>query len=133
MVLRALIVAAIVAVSAAAASPSDKPDFSGTWRLSDSAASDAENSAPLSISQDGDNIKVVQQNADAARKTEISCNTRGKDCQATVDGNKVKVAYWYNGPTLVEMCYEGDHVTKTRRTLSPDGKTMTVEVLSIVP
>jgi hypothetical protein len=131
MQLRVLILGAMLA-AAVAASPSNKPDFSGTWRASQSAGSGAEH-APLSISQDGDNITVVQPDSDAARKTEISCNTRGKDCEATVDGNKVKITYWYNGPMLVEMRYEGDHVMKTRRTLSRDGKTMMVEVISIVP
>lgn len=36
---------------------------------------------------------------------------------------------------LVEMRYEGDgeRVTKTKRKLSPDGKTMAVEVIQILP
>lgn len=31
------------------------------------------------------------------------CNTMGKECEATLDGERVKVSYYYNGPMLVEM------------------------------
>jgi hypothetical protein len=44
------------------------------------------------------------------------------------------VSYWFNGTTLVEMMLQGkdnEHVIKTRRTLSGDGKRMTVEVMPI--
>jgi hypothetical protein len=129
MLIRVLISTIVFLVTAVPITASDKPDFSGTWHLSEPAADG--DKADWSIVQDGDNIRLTQPASKA--KTDINCTTRGKDCEATVDGNPVKVTYWYNGPMLVEMCFEGDRVTKTRRKLSPDGKTMTVEVISISP
>jgi hypothetical protein len=134
MLTRALILSVLLLASAVAAFPSDKPDFSGTWLLSEPALPDDQKIA-WSIEQDGDNIRLVQSRPVADGKTEVTCGTRGKDCGATIDGRKAKVAFWYNGPMLVEMRYEGDgeRVTKTKRKLSPDGKTMAVEVIQILP
>lgn len=106
----------------------DKPDLSGKWR----ATGNDDNAGHISIEQNGRDIQIVS----AADQTEISCNTIGKECEAKLSGEPVKVSYWYNGPTLVQMVFEGknrDHVTETKRTLAPDGKTMTVEITQLAP
>ena len=106
----------------------ERPDLSGKWQ--------GERSSEIvwSIEQDGDKIHIAQVEPAGASKTEITCNTLGKECQGTADGKRVNVTYYYNGPALVEMRIEGqDRVTKTRRTISEDGNKMTVEIQHITP
>lgn len=88
------------------------------------------------IEQNGNDIKITQVSPEGAPKTSFECTTMGKECSGTSDGETAKVSYWFNGTALVEMLIEGkdgDKVTKTRRTLSEDGKKMTVEVQHISP
>jgi hypothetical protein len=134
MLTRALIVSVLLLATALAAFPSGTPDFSGMWLLSEPALPD-DKKIEWTIEQEGDKIRLVQSRPVADGKTEVTCGTRGKDCEATIDSRKAKVAFWYNGQMLVEMRYEdkGERVTKTRRKLSADGKTMTVEVIQILP
>jgi hypothetical protein len=121
---------ALVAVSCAAAIASEKPDFSGTWR-----AEGSDPTSDITIHQDENKVSISGP-ANVKDRTDISCNTMGKECEATIDGRDAKVSYWFNGPTLVETVIEGrdkDKVTKTRRTLSDDGRKLYVEVIPIMP
>lgn len=122
--------AAVVFVSVCIAA--DKPDFSGTWRQETPAGEPA---PVLEIKQSDTEFRVSTA-AGQPNASEVTCNMVGKQCQALIDGEKVAVSYWFNGPTLIEMAIEGknnDRVTETRRTLSEDGRTMLVEVIPIVP
>jgi hypothetical protein len=105
----------------------ERPDLSGKWQLEGS------KEVVWSIEQQGDNIHIAQIAPTGAAKTEIDCNTFGKECQSTFEGDRAKVTYYYNGPALVEMRIEGDRVTKTLRKLTEDGGKMTVEIQHIVP
>lgn len=114
---------------------SDKPDLSGEWVLAEPAVSENEKAVWV-IEQTEENIRLRQSRPVSDGKTEIACTTRGQECKASIDGENASVRFWYNGPMLVEMRFAGDRgqqVTKTRRTLSADGKTMKVEVISISP
>jgi hypothetical protein len=117
-------------------SASDKPNFSGTWRI-DGDTQLAEGILPaITIVQNESELRISDATVKAAADNVITCNTVGKQCEARLSGQPVKVSYWYNGPTLVEMLYEGkdnDRVVKTRRSLSDDGQKMTVEIIKIVP
>jgi len=113
----------------------EHPDFSGTWRLSPDAAP-PDGSVRLTIKQGADELRIRSTEAPADAITEISCNTIGKDCEAKVNGKPAKVSYYFNGSALVEWITEGkkaERVRKVRRTLSPDGAKMTVEIEQISP
>jgi hypothetical protein len=122
----------VYCVSASAAIGS-KPDLSGDWQLQ----GDSNRKIKLVIAEDSgqEKVRIVETSADADRKTEFDCSVKGKECQGTVEGEPAKITVYYNGPTLVELATRGrgDKVTKTRRTLSPDGNSLTVEVVDIVP
>jgi hypothetical protein len=108
----------------------DKPNFTGTWRLEG-----GESQSSLTIKQSEGDIQVSA-GSEADSATQVNCNTMGRECEAQVGGEEVKVTYYYNGPMLVEMVYggkNGDRVTKTRRTLSADGAKMLVEVVPMAP
>ena len=114
----------------AVALTADKPDFSGTWR-----AEGAADQAVITIQQDGTELNMNSA-GDSDLKTAVTCNTMGKQCEAKVSGDAVKVSYWFNGPALIEMSVQGKNgqrVTETRRQLSDDGRKMTVEVIQIAP
>jgi hypothetical protein len=106
----------------------EKPDFSGAWRA------DGPGQEVITIDQTEENLHISGGAGD--EKLDVTCNTMGRECTGTVDGEAVRVSYWYNGPMLVEMVFEGknnERVTETRRRLSEDGRKMSVEVIQIVP
>jgi hypothetical protein len=110
---------------------SERPDFSGKWRME----AHSESVTVLSIDQKEGELRISS-NLEQKDATDVACNTFGKECEGTLSGQRVRVSYWYNGPTLVEMIFEGkdnDRVTKIRRRLSDDGQKMMVEVIPIVP
>ena len=119
-------------ISSAAVAGSDKPNFSGKWRME---APNTEVAPILTIDQNESELRMSSAQ-EQKENTDLACNTMGRECEATVHGERVKVSYYYNGPMLVEMVFEGknnERVTKTRRTLSEDGNKMTVEVIPMVP
>ena len=124
---------ALAAVSLAG--QSEKPNLSGTWQM-DAAKSDNKSGkivdATWVIEESDNSIHLTQsEGAGRTKKLELKCSTDGKEC--SVSGEKAKASFWYNGPMLVEMETRGDHVTRYRLKLSPDGKTLSVEVTELVP
>jgi hypothetical protein len=90
----------------------------------------------ITIVQNESEIRISDAAATTNNRSVITCNTVGKQCDATLGGEPVKVSYWFNGPALVEMLYLGkdnDKVVKTKRSLSEDGQKMIVESIQIVP
>lgn len=121
------------------AAQDDRPDLSGTWLL-DATKSDMQlvrlNGLTLVISEkDGKiNINEDEKLADGKElKMTYSCPTDGQDCKVPETG--AKASFWYNGPMLVKMETEkkGTSVVRQRLKLSPDTKTLTVEISQIVP
>ena len=112
-------------------SANDKPDLTGKWVPS---APSNNELAKIEIEQNQDQIKVRELSGDSKLAKEFQCAPTGKECDSKGSEN-AKVTLWYNGPTLVEMyqARDGKSVVKTRRKLSEDGSTLTVEVLRIVP
>jgi hypothetical protein len=109
----------------------DKPDLNGSWRLE--TKTDA--SAPTSvIQQNADEIRIREPSSSGEKAvTDVKCGVKGKECAARVNGDDAHVTFWYNGQTLVQMTTQGKDVVKTRRTLSADGRKMTVEIIPIAP
>jgi hypothetical protein len=119
-------------IPSAVVAGSDKPNFSGTWRLE---VPNPDSATVLIINQDENELRIST-GPQQKETTAVECSTTGRECDATVHGERVKVSYYYNGPMLVEMVFEGknnERVTKTRRTLSEDGRNMKVEVIPMVP
>jgi hypothetical protein len=108
-----------------------KTDFSGSWELKKDGQPGAV--SKLLINQREDEVHIRDSDVQRDMQTNLKCGTKGVECKARVDGRDARVTLWYNGPSLVEMETIGDDVRKKRLTLSEDGKTLTLEVVSIVP
>lgn len=133
----------ISALALSAGFAADRSELSGTWVL-DAGHSQINGEKPKSetliIDQKADSISVsesVVASAGTEKKTDIACNTLGKQCNLKEDGRKLQVSAWYNGPALVLMEVRGNADTgdasKTRFTTSEDGKTLKLEVTHITP
>jgi hypothetical protein len=110
----------------------EKPDLTGTWVPP---AGSSTGAAKIEIEQNQDRINLRELSADNKAQKEFQCAPTGKECETKGREEDGKVTLWYNGPTLVEMylARDGESVVKTRRKLSKDGSTMTVEIIRIVP
>ena len=110
----------------------DHPNLSGNWQF-DASKSEQHSSkiaeATWVIEESDNSIHITE--SGTGKKVELKCSTDGKDCN--IAGEKAKASFWFNGPTLVEMETRGDHVNRYRMKLSDEGKTLTVELNSIVP
>ena len=104
-----------------------KPDFSGAWQA------EASGTARWTIEQRPDGIAIREVSLSGKPITEVRCGVDGKECSGRVDGGDAATVFYFNGPMLVQMTTRKDKVTKTRRTLSPDGQRITMEVIPINP
>jgi hypothetical protein len=120
----------LACAAAAAGQSAEKLDISGTWRLGSSASDSAK---VIVIQQGVDEINIREVDTSGKVQTDVKCSTRGVECPIKINGDAAKVTYYFNGPTLVELVWRGKNVTKTRRSLSPDGEKMIVEVMAMNP
>ena len=67
------------------------------------------------------------------RKSEVECNTVGRECAVQDSGKPVKVSMWFNGPKLVVMETRGSEILKRRFQAVGDGNELDLEVIPIVP
>lgn len=113
----------------------DRPDLNGVWQLQPGESKAKPET--LSIEQKPDTIQLsrVVENGAKQIKTEISCSTNGEECKIKENGQPTQVSMYYNGPVLVliEQRHGNDFVTKKRLSLSEDGKTLNVELMTINP
>jgi len=118
-----------------AAAQNTKPNFSGNWQLNSGKSelhSGKTTGEKLTIQQKGASIHVVRTATTSDGKqivTEFNCTTDGKDC----DAKGTKISLWYDGQDLIEMDIGSDVVTKTRMSLSSDGKSINCETSFISP
>lgn len=122
--MRIWLCAAAVALSASAVG-ADRPDLNGSWQLK---------GETLAIVQKEDSIQITDVTTDTDgkdTKVDLQCNTLGKECKSKGE----QVSFWYNGPMLVmmEMRRGNEVVIKKRLKPSEDGKTLSMEVIHIVP
>jgi len=118
----------VTALTVVAAFASERPDLSGTWQLSSSPGK--LKFETLLIEQTPDAIKLTETAANK-KPFDVSCGTDAKECKLKEE----QVSFWYNGPALVmmEKRQDGDVVTKTRLVPAEDGKTLSLEVVRILP
>jgi hypothetical protein len=124
----------------AALAQTDKPNFSGTWHLdkSKSGLSPDVGSMTWTIQQDDSTVQVVQEGTVDGKpfKAEFKCSVLGKECPMNDRDHKAKASVYFNGPVLVVMKTQGrkdSEATKERLKLLPDGNTMEVDVMYIMP
>jgi len=117
-------------------------DLTGLWKLNPD-KSEIHGDKPASLTavietKEG-SIQITEtEKASDGKETvsEIKCGTVGTECKTKIDGQPATVRFWYNGPKLVEMVLKGkngEQASKIRRSLSPDGSTLTVEIMPIAP
>lgn len=118
----------------------DHPVIGGTWVL-DASHSNAVVSKikaeTLSISQQPENVQLESTITGANGKettSDISCNTAGETCKVK-DHGEAQISFWYNAGMLVmsEMRHGDEWVVKRRLKPSEDGRTLTMEVMYLVP
>jgi hypothetical protein len=112
----------------------ERPSFSGAWQF-DASKSEMHNKKITSatwVIEEGDNSIHITETTDngKGKKIELQCTTDGKECKSP--GGRTH-SFWYNGAMLVDEETKGEHVTRYRMKIGGDGKTLTVEVISIVP
>jgi hypothetical protein len=99
------------------------PDVSGTW-VEDSHAKkwviDQKDSAIHIQEFDGNRVEA-----------DFSCALNGKQCDVKEDGHAEKIMVYFNGAKLVEIRERGSNTVKQRLSVSPDGKTLTVETVPL--
>jgi hypothetical protein len=119
----------LIAFAAAAAFAADRPELSGTWKLSSTHEGRLKFEI-LSIQQTADGVKISESGG-KEKAVDIACSIDGHECEV----KEGEISFWYNGPALVmmEMHHNRNVVTKTRLVPSDDGKTLNVEVIRISP
>jgi hypothetical protein len=130
--LRAVLILGIAVAMSSAATP---PDFSGKWTLDNSRSQGANGeSIELTIQQTtGGKIdckRILREPDGKQIQMTFTCPPDGTTCDLDENGHKAKVSIWYDGSALVMAKTNGesrDSTTERTFTLSPDGKTLTVE------
>jgi hypothetical protein len=64
--------------------------------------------------------------------SEIECRPTGAECEGTASGKKIKVAMYFNGPTLVHLETVGSDITKRQFTVKEQPDVMEIEVMPII-
>lgn len=130
-----LCLAAIAAATLSVSLAQDRPDLNGTWQLQ--STDPRVKSETLAITQKPDSIDIVRTTDTGSRqiKDDITCNTDGQECKVKENGQATQISMYYNGAMLVmiEQRHGNDFVTKRRLKLSPDGKSLQMEVMTINP
>ena len=126
--MKPVIAALAVALPLAAA-----PNFSGSWMLNISKSQYGQFPAPevmmRTVTMQGAELKMstYQKGAQGEVTTELKYTTDGKP---SVNGANTGTAAWYGDTLVIESSREAQGAKLSQRdswTLSPDGKTLTVE------
>jgi len=133
--MRILLCLAALLAAATVWAADDRPDLNGVWLLQ---ATDSKGRAEtMSIDQKPDSIDIARSITNGAKqlKVDVSCSTNGEECKVKENGQLTQVSLYYNGPMLVmiEQRHGNDFVTKKRLKVSPDGKTLEIELVTISP
>lgn len=124
---------------AGASRAQDRLDMSGVWRLAPAQSeihSHVASDLTWQIKETSEGIHWIQREGESKNLGEWQCGLDGKECKVKDEGHSALVSFYYNGPVLVELETEGanrDNVTKKRISLSPDGNSLTVEVVHLMP
>jgi Zn/Cd-binding protein ZinT len=120
------ILIAVVCAGGALAQNSSWPSFSGTWAL------DTDSSEKLMVEQAGAEIHI-QETKGGQTAADYKCNLDGRECTFKENGHAGKVAFWFNGPKLVELKTNGNKVVRRRFTIAEEGKKLEIELSLVSP
>jgi hypothetical protein len=118
----------------------DRASLSGTWKL-DPARSElgqTRKDLVLVIQETEDSISIKETRGQNPKDdvSSFNCETMGQECAMQDGRDKAKVSVYYNGPALVVLKTHGRHgsaVEKYRLSLSPDSKSLVMEISHIEP
>ena len=119
----------VMAFTAAASMAADHSELDGTWQLS--STRDAKlKFETLLIQQSPDGINITESGG-KEKPLDVACNLDAKQCKL----KEGEFSFWYNGPALVmmETHHNGDIVTKMRLVPGDNGKTLSLELMRVLP
>jgi len=106
----------------------DRDNLVGSWE------SDAGSGTPTGWTfANKANMIEVTQTEDGKAIANFECKTEGSSCEIKSNGKKATVSLWFNGSKLVQMETRGSDVVKRRFGVLPQGDTLELEVIPIVP
>lgn len=118
-----------MALTAASAIATDRPELTGTWHLT-STPDGKLKFETLLIQQKPDTVTIAESGG-KEKEVDLTCGVDAKECKLK-DG---QISFWYNGTALVmmETHHNNDQVVKTRLVPGEDGKTLSLEITRVVP
>lgn len=84
------------------------------------------------IEEKSDTIRISH-STPGDKPAEVECNSLGRECEWKHDGKKGTVSMYFNGPKLIQLETRGSEIVKRRFTVLPDGNTLEVEIIPVVP
>jgi hypothetical protein len=117
---------AVIGCAAFADTTDTRSKLSGTWQAQGGSAQ------KWVIEENGDLIRISHSTG-GEKAAEVECNTVGRECEWNHDGKKGTVSMYFNGPKLVQLETRGSEVVKRRFKVTPDGNTLEVEIIPVVP
>jgi len=120
----------LLAGFAFAEDPSIRVKLMGKWQQSDP---DGQTKSTWTLKELGDSSIHVTNSNPSGTVVDFDCNTGGRECEIKHAGRKSKVAVYFNGAKLVELETMKNEVVKRRFTVTPDGDTMELETIPLVP
>jgi hypothetical protein len=103
----------------------DREKLNGRWQQEGS-------NTVWTVEGSGGTMRTSFQAGDG-RVREVACNTVGRECKLTNDGDDIAASMWFNGPKLVQLEIRGSDVIKRRFAVAPDGEGLEIEIIPIVP
>jgi hypothetical protein len=105
----------------------DREKLLGSWVEAGNAAASG---WTFERKNDSFQIRQLQGNNPIA---DYACKADGQECEIKTSERKAKISMWFNGPRLVQLETEGSRVVKRRFAILPQGDTMELEIIPIVP
>ena len=118
-----------MALTTAAAIATDRPELTGKWHLA-STPDGKLKFETLLIDQKPDTVTITESGG-KEKEVDLTCGIDAKECKV----KEGQISFWYNGAALVmmEMHHNRDQVIKTRLVPGDDGKTLSLEIVRVVP
>jgi hypothetical protein len=117
----------LLGVNGFASDDGDRDKLLGSWVEAGNGATSG-----WTIARNGDSFQITRFQA-ANAITTYPCKVDGRECEVKISGKKATVSMWFNGPKLVQTESQGSSVVKRRFAVLPQGDTMELEIMPIVP
>lgn len=128
-ILGVLALVVVLGLTQAAGQIADRENLLGSWV---SLNQTGQTATVWKFGKSGDAFQIMLLEG-SDKIAEYSCRADGQECEIKTSGKKAKVSMWFNGPALVQLETQGSNVVKRRFAVRPQGETMELEVIPIVP